>query len=73
MNLTIRLFGVDKVVDMNYQNAAKLGSGKLMQIIHSGMESYSYLIYDGMTTLIEVGVSLAIVIYLLSSQNIIFL
>lgn len=46
MNLHVRLFGVDRVMDQDYQQIAKLGSGKLLQIIHSGMESYSYLIYE---------------------------
>lgn len=72
MNLAIRLFWVDKVVEMNYQNSAKLGSGKLFQIIHSGMESYSYLIYDGLQTVIEVGISLIAIFILLSSQSLWF-
>ncbi len=57
---------------MNYQNSAKLGSGKLMQIIHSGMESYSYLIYDGLQTMIEVGISLIAIFILLSTQSLWF-
>lgn len=57
---------------MNYQNSAKLGSGKLFQIIHSGMESYSYLIYDGLQTIIEVGISLIAIFILLSNQNLWF-
>ena len=57
---------------MNYQNSAKLGSGKLFQIIHSGMESYSYLIYDGLQTVIEVGISLIAIFILLSTQSLRF-
>jgi 6-phosphogluconate dehydrogenase (decarboxylating) len=46
MNLHVRLFGVDRVIEQDYQHIAKFGSGKLLQIVHSGMESYSYLIYE---------------------------
>lgn len=44
-----------------------------MQIIHSGMESYSYLIYDGLQTMIEVGISLIAIFILLSTQSLWFI
>jgi len=47
MNLFVRIHGVDRIIEMDYTNLAKIGSGRLLQIVHSGMESYSFLIYDG--------------------------
>lgn len=70
MNIHARLFGVDHAIEMNYQNLAKLGSGKLLQIVHSGMESYSFLIYRGGTILMEVLVSTVALLVVLSLQHI---
>ncbi len=73
MNLLVRIFGVDHSVEMNYQNIAKLWSGKLLQIIHSGMESYSYLFYNFGNILIQSLIFFVVLAVLLIKQNIFFL
>jgi ABC-type multidrug transport system fused ATPase/permease subunit len=38
MNIHARVFGVDRIITQQYQALAKMGSGKLLQIVHNGME-----------------------------------
>lgn len=73
MNVFVRLFGVDRVLDIDYTTLARLWSGKLLQIVHSGMESYSFVIYEGIGRGMELVVSLIALILVLSLENIRFL
>ena len=41
MNIHARVFGVDKVVTQKYSELAKIWSGKLLQIVHNGMDGRS--------------------------------
>ena len=65
MNLQARLYGVDHVVEIDYHNLSKIGSGKLLQIIHSGMAGYSFLIYDGLFKSIELFVGIVALMWIL--------
>ena len=69
MNIFVRIFGLDHIVEMNYTNLAKLGSGKLLQIVHSGMEGYSYLIYEGLERTINLSVACLAIIITLTWQS----
>jgi len=73
MNINARVRWVRNAICMNYQKIAKLWSGKLLQIIHSGMESYSYIFYEWLFRIIEVLVSLISIVFVLSIESYWFL
>lgn len=73
MNILVRVFGLNRLIDQDYTRLASVWSGKLLQIVHSGMESYSYLIYDWLRKFIELWVSFLVLILLLWSSHYFFL
>ncbi len=73
MNIHARVFWVEHAIEMNYQNIARLWSWKLLQIIHSWMESYSFVFYELIPQIIETFILFGAIVIVLSSQTIWFL
>ena len=72
MNIFIRLFGVDRMIELDYSNLAKLGSWKLLQIVKNWVDAYSYLIYDGIDIISETIFELLLLISILWYFNLRF-
>lgn len=72
MNIHARVFGVDRIITQQYQALAKMGSGKLLQIVHNGMEWYSFLIYDGIRNGLDIILSLTVLMISIWRGNIWF-
>jgi len=73
MNIHARVFGVDRIISQHYSKLAQMGSGKLLQIVHNGMEGYSYLIYDGLRVGIDMLISLVVLMVTIGLGNAWFL
>ena len=66
MNIFVRIFWVDKMIELDYSKLAKLWSWKLLQIVKNWIEAYTFLIFNWIDRLIEFFIRFIFLFFILS-------
>ena len=66
MNIFVRIFWVDRMIELDYSKLAKLWSWKLLQIVKNWIEAYTFLIFNWIDRLIEFLIRFMILFFILS-------